>query len=54
MFKCSLAAGTSTAITIVVQPTKPGTISLAAKAYADQPDPNRADNTATETTTVIR
>src|SRR5205823_3576068 len=40
----TLAAGGSSTVTIVVQPTKVGTISLAAKVYADQPDPNRANN----------
>jgi uncharacterized repeat protein (TIGR01451 family) len=50
----ALAAGTSTTVTIVVQPTKVGAISLAAKVYADQPDPNRANNSATQTTTIIR
>jgi uncharacterized repeat protein (TIGR01451 family) len=50
----ALAAGTSTTVTIVVQPTMVGTISLAAKVYADQPDPNRANNSATQTTTIIR
>jgi uncharacterized repeat protein (TIGR01451 family) len=50
----TLAAGASTAVTIVVQPTTLGTISLTAKVYADQPDPNRTNNSATETTTIIR
>jgi len=39
---------------IVVQPTSVGTISLTAKVYADQPDPNRANNGATETTTIVK
>jgi uncharacterized repeat protein (TIGR01451 family) len=50
----TLAAGASTTVTIVVQPTKPGTISLTGRVYADQPDPNRANNSATETTTITR
>ncbi len=50
----TLAAGSSATVTIMVQPTRPGTLSLAADAYADQPDPNRANNRATATTTVIR
>jgi hypothetical protein len=39
---------------INVTPTKPGTLTLAAKVFATQPDPNHADNSATETTTVTR
>src|SRR6266511_4217921 len=48
----AIAAGSSASVTIVVTPTKPGTLTLAAKVFATQPDPNRADNSATETTTV--
>src|SRR6266581_2987541 len=48
----TVAAGSSATVTIMVQPTRPGTLSLAADAYADQPDPNRANNRATATTTV--
>ena len=50
----AIAAGSSATVTIVVTPTKPGTLTLAAKVFADQPDPNRSDNSATETTTVAR
>ena len=50
----TLPAGSSSTVTIVVQPTRVGTLSLAAKVYADQPVPNRANNSATETTTVTR
>jgi uncharacterized repeat protein (TIGR01451 family) len=50
----TLAAGSSAIVTIVVTPTKPGTLTLTANAFANQPDPNRADNSATETTTVTR
>ena len=50
----TLPSGAATTVTIVVQPTSVGTISLAAKVYADQPDPNRADNSATETTTITK
>jgi uncharacterized repeat protein (TIGR01451 family) len=50
----TLAAGTSTTATIAVQPTRVGTISLAAEVYADQPDPNPVNNSATETTTIVK
>jgi len=50
----TLATGASQTVTIVVQPTTPGTITLAAKVYADQPDPHPADNSATQTTTVVK
>jgi len=41
-------------VTSVVQPTTVGTNSLAAYVYADEPDPNRADNRTSETTTVVK
>jgi uncharacterized repeat protein (TIGR01451 family) len=50
----AIAVGSSATVTIVVTPTKPGTLTLAAKVFATQPDPNRTDNSATETTTVTR
>jgi uncharacterized repeat protein (TIGR01451 family) len=50
----TLASGSSSTVTIIVQPTTLGTISLAAKLYADQPDPNRANNSAAETTTIVK
>jgi uncharacterized repeat protein (TIGR01451 family) len=50
----AIAVGSSATVTIVVTPTKPGTLALAAKVFATQPDPNRTDNNATETTTVTR
>src|SRR5262245_2345389 len=50
----TLATGASQTGTIVVQPTTPGTLTLAAKVYADQPDPHPADNSATQTTTVVK
>jgi uncharacterized repeat protein (TIGR01451 family) len=50
----TLPAGSTMTVTIVVQPTRVGTLLLAAKVYADQPDPNRANNSATQTTTVTR
>jgi Domain of unknown function DUF11 len=50
----AIAVGSSATVTIVVTPTKPGTLTLAAKVFATQPDPKRSDNSATETTTVTR
>ncbi|WP_306919512.1 hypothetical protein [Arthrobacter sp. V4I6] len=49
----SLAASGTATVTIVVNPAKAGTISNTATARANQPDPDSANNTATETTTVI-
>ena len=49
-----LPSGSSQTVTIVVQPTTTGTISLAAKAFADQPDPNSGNNSATETTSIVK
>jgi uncharacterized repeat protein (TIGR01451 family) len=56
--ECNLADlatnGTAT-ITLVVRPTRPGSPSNTASVRASQPDdPNPADNTVTETTTVQR
>ena len=48
----SLAASETATVAIVVRPAKSGTISNTATARADQPDPDSANNTATETTTV--
>ena len=50
----TLAAGSSAIVRIVVTPTQPGTLTLTANVFANQPDPNRADNSATATTTVTR
>src|SRR5207237_9882919 len=50
----NLAAGASTTVRILVQPVHTGTLTFAPKVYADQPDPNRANNTASATTTVTR
>jgi hypothetical protein len=50
----AIAPDSSATVMIVVTPTEPGTLTLAAKVFADQPDPNRTDNSATETTTVTR
>jgi uncharacterized repeat protein (TIGR01451 family) len=50
----SLASGATATVTIVVKPTKKGTITNTASATATQPsDPNTANNTATATTTVL-
>jgi uncharacterized repeat protein (TIGR01451 family) len=50
----TIGAGTSRSATILVRPTRAGTLTLSAHVFADQPDPVRANNTATETTTVNR
>jgi uncharacterized repeat protein (TIGR01451 family) len=50
----NLAVGASATIGILVQPTHTGTLTFAPKVYGDQPDPNRADNTASVTTIVTR
>jgi uncharacterized repeat protein (TIGR01451 family) len=52
-----LNAGASATVRIVVkptrtEPTRTATLTFSAKIYADQPDPNRANNSATATTTV--
>ncbi|MEA2560175.1 MAG: hypothetical protein QOH06_1679 [Acidobacteriota bacterium] len=49
----SLAAGATASVTIVVQPPKAGTLTNTAAVSAAQPDPNRANNSAAETTTVF-
>ena len=50
----NLAAGASTTVRILVQPVHTGTLTFAPKVYADQPDSNPANNTASVTTTVTR
>ena len=50
----TLAAGSSTTIAILVHPARAGTLTLAARVRADQPDPAGANNSATESTTVTR
>jgi uncharacterized repeat protein (TIGR01451 family) len=50
----TLTAGSSATVTILVRPKRAGTISLTASVRAQQPDPDRSDNTATESTTVTR
>lgn len=49
----SLAAGAAASVTIMVEPPKAGTLSNTAAVSAAQPDPDRANNSATETTTVF-
>ncbi len=48
----SLANGTNSTVEIVATPTVPGTITDTATVAGDQFDPDPANNTATETTTV--
>jgi uncharacterized repeat protein (TIGR01451 family) len=48
----SIASGASATVSIVVSPSKAGTITNTASVQAAGPDPDRADNTSTETTTV--
>jgi hypothetical protein len=40
-------------VTIVVSPSRAGTITNTAVVRANEPDPDRADNTAIETTAVV-
>lgn len=49
----ALATGATASVTIVVGPTKAGLLTNTATVGAAQPDPDRADNSATETTTVF-
>jgi uncharacterized repeat protein (TIGR01451 family) len=49
----TLAPGASATVTIVVTPSRDGTITNTATVRANEPDADRADNTATETTTVV-
>jgi uncharacterized repeat protein (TIGR01451 family) len=49
----SLSSGDSATITIVVRPTKPGTISNTATVTGSPSDPDGSNNTATATTTVV-
>ncbi len=48
-----LASGADAVVTIVVEPASAGTVINTAIVAATQPDPNRADNRATETTLVF-
>ena len=49
----ALAAGQGATVTIVVSPSRAGTITNTAVVRANEPDPDQADNKATETTTVM-
>jgi uncharacterized repeat protein (TIGR01451 family) len=49
----SLASGASATVSIVVSPARDGTIANTASVRGNEPDPDRANNTATETTTVL-
>jgi uncharacterized repeat protein (TIGR01451 family) len=49
----SLASGSSATVTIVVTTTRGGTIVNTATVRANEPDADRADNTASEETTVL-
>ena len=48
----SISAGQSPTTTIVVTPTAAGTLTNSATVSATQPDPNNANNTSTQSTTV--
>jgi len=48
-----LAAGASANVTIVVSPPRAGMITSTARVLANEPDMDRDNNTATETTTVL-
>jgi uncharacterized repeat protein (TIGR01451 family) len=47
-----LAVGASATVTIVVRPTSAGTITNSASVTGNQPDPNLANNSATQETTI--
>ena len=49
----SLGGGASAAITIVVKPPTPTTLTNTASVAANEDDPNMANNSATQTTTVL-
>jgi uncharacterized repeat protein (TIGR01451 family) len=50
----TVGAGATRSVTILVRPARAGTLTLSARVLADQADPARGNNTATETTTVSR
>jgi uncharacterized repeat protein (TIGR01451 family) len=50
----TLASGESRTVTITVAPSSPGTITNRASVGSAAPDPNRSNNTAEATTTVVR
>ena len=47
-----LASGASATVTIVIRPTTAGTITNTASVTGNQPDPNTANNTASQDTTI--
>jgi uncharacterized repeat protein (TIGR01451 family) len=47
-----LASGASATVTIVIRPGSPGSITNTARVSGSQPDPNQANNSATQTTQV--
>ena len=49
-----LSSGSSVTVTIIVTPKKAGTITNTAQVTSISPDPNAANNTDTEETTVVR
>jgi uncharacterized repeat protein (TIGR01451 family) len=49
----TLNSGTSARVIIVVTPTRAGTITNTASVTATEPDPNQANNTASQNTTVL-
>ncbi len=49
----SLDAGGTATVSIVIRAPRPGTITNTATAVANEPDTDRTNNTATETTTVL-
>jgi uncharacterized repeat protein (TIGR01451 family) len=49
----TLASGATASVTLLVTAKKPGTVSNTASVTSSEPDPETADNSVTETTTVI-
>jgi hypothetical protein len=49
----TLGVAATATVTIVVSPARDGTITNTATVRANEPDADRADNSATETTTVL-
>jgi uncharacterized repeat protein (TIGR01451 family) len=49
----TLASGGVASVTVVVEPVKAGTLINTATVVSGSPDPNRADNSATEETSVF-
>jgi Domain of unknown function DUF11 len=48
-----LGVGQDATVTLLVSPSREGTITNTAVVRANEPDSDRADNTAVETTTVL-